>query len=85
MHQGRMVIVLHQRSSLLSLVWSTNSQMQPNTKTAQCAQSLFMFLLAVLSHNQIIFVCFLLDYSTSPVWGSPKYLVRYLFFVVPSG
>ena len=44
-----------ERKSRFNLVYSTNSQIQPNTRTAQCARCLFMFLLAVLSHNQIIF------------------------------
>ena len=44
-----------ERKARLNLVCSTNSQIQPNTRTAQCARCLFMFLLAVLSHNQIYF------------------------------
>ena len=53
-----------ERKARLNFVCSTNSQIQPNTRTAQCARCLFMFLLAVLSHNQITFhikytrVCF---------------------------
>ena len=40
----------------ISYVCSTNSQKtQPNTRTAQCARCLFMFLLAVLCNDQIIF------------------------------
>ena len=42
-----------ERIARLNVVRSTNSQIQPNTRTAQCAGFLFMFLLAVLSHNQI--------------------------------
>ena len=38
-----------------SAVQSRKSQIQPNTRTAQCARCIFMFLLAVLSHNQINF------------------------------
>ena len=44
-----------ERKARLNLVCSTNSQIQPNTRTAQCARCLFMFLLAVLSNHVIIF------------------------------
>ena len=43
------------KAARLHFVCSTNSQIQPNTRTVQCAWCLFMFLLVLLSHNQIIF------------------------------
>ena len=51
-----------ERKARFNLVHSTNSPIQPNKKTTQCARCLFseslahtMFLLAVSSRNQIVF------------------------------
>ena len=42
------------RKARLNHICSTSSRIQPKNRAAQCARCLFMFLLAVSSHNHIV-------------------------------